>query len=315
MSSTRLRFVVPVVVATALLAGCSSGTETGSGGEAATGGDFYTIDGVSLELDGGCSRNADDSLLAKFDATAPEDALDIMGLPQLQFSAESGAGSGRASFGIRQLAPDLIAESFDGTTAHFQEDFDVVIGDGVITGSGTFLDWTPIKEEVLREIEFRVACEAAGDVVEGPAAAEFDVCAALEGIDLPATPASYEQVWDDGRDASWVDSTLGVEIGSCTWHATSDDGIEDVVQVTFLPDGHEWADPAYYEHPEDSPLGYTLQTTEDAYVWLFPGGAVNNAYFPVDGGVVSVGSTYPTFAVDPYLDFAREAVALLGAAR
>ena len=283
-----------------------------SGDDAPAEADFYMIDGVSFSLDGECSRDAADTLLASFDALPDDEDFSIMGLPVLEFTAEAG---GSATFGIRALAPGLIAETFDGTTASFQEDFAVVIGDGEITGGGTYLDYTPDKQYVPREIAFHVACATAGQAVDGPDAAALDVCTALDGIALPDLPASYGQEWDAGRDAGWVDSTLGVEIASCSWHAESDDGIEDVVQVTFLPDGHEWAEPAYYEHPEASAVGYTLETVDGAFVWLFPGGPVNTVYLPVEGGVVSVGSTYPTFEMEPFLAFAREAMTGVEVAR
>lgn len=305
-----------------LLAGCGASAPAPapggeSGGGTSAGADFYTIDGVSLTLDGACTSDAAGTLLADYEASTPDMEFEneINALLVLRFSAErADPSTDRATFGIRMTGQDLIADSFDGTTAQFQTDFAVVIGDGEITGSGTYLDWTS-DAETNRRIEFRISCETAGQAVEGPATAPVDMCATLDGIELPATPELYEQVWDGGRDAGWVESGLGVEIASCSWHAEGVNDVLDVVQVTFLPNGHEWAEPEYYEHPPvNAALGETVEEIDGAFVQFFGGGTVNAVTFPVDGGVVRVGSTYMTFELEPFLAFAEEARDLVVAA-
>lgn len=272
--------------------------------------DFYTIDGQGYRTEGGCELRADGALVASFEAFG----IDQEGLyAGLAFTGEKGEPPfDRAEFHTRLGTQALIADSWDGTTAQFRENFTVVVGDGVLSGSGRFLN--PSSGEV-QQVEFRIACEGAGAEIDGPSAAPFDMCAALAGITLPETPALYEQEWDEGRDAGWVESATGETIASCSWHAEGVNGVLDVVQVTFLPEGHEWASPAYYENPSNPALGVTATTVDDAVVWLFGGGTVNNVFFPVEGGVISVASTYMTFEQEPFLAFATAAHDLVERAR
>lgn len=143
---------IPVLLLTLIVTSCAAGeprtpTETSP----AVGIDDLVLDGQAFRLDGTCEVETD-GVVADFEAIAIEGD----GYAQLRFTGETGTDA-RATFSL-DLGQGLIASTWDGATADFDRSLRVVVGDGVLTGAGSFLD-PAIGAE--RDVAFRVSCSGA----------------------------------------------------------------------------------------------------------------------------------------------------------
>lgn len=111
-----------------------------------------SLDGELYTLQGSCGRT-DVGIVAEFEAVGAEG-----GYAMLRFTGESSEFAGehaRATLSL-DLAQGLIAQSWDGTTADFEPSFRVLVEEGLLTGSGLFLD---PASGTQRGLEFIAVCE------------------------------------------------------------------------------------------------------------------------------------------------------------
>ena len=216
--TTRTASVIPAALLALLLTACAGTSPEVEAPPAAEGADDLVLDDVAYRLDGSCVVDAD-GVVADFEAVA----IDGDGYAQLRFTGESGADA-RATFSL-DLGQGLIASDWDGAVAVFDSAFQVVVGDGVLSGSGVYLDPVTGTE---RDVAFRVGCSgaAAGGVevedgaeepssadrllIDGVAFTPIATCVELEPVSVSVLAAEDADVllFAEGR----ADGTGLVEV-------------------------------------------------------------------------------------------------------
>lgn len=315
--TSRLGITATTVLALALAA-CSGGdpaptASSESPAPAATsvmGDAGVVLDGIPLSnvLYGPeCSYQPDGSLYGEVEAASEDGARYAV----LTFSLPAlDVPGGVATFGLDIGAP-LQAASWDGTTATFADTLVVTVGDGVVSGSGTYFEVGP---DLHTDVQFTMPCASAGDAPTTEyVAAALDICTVLVAANLPPVPSYLDAYWDNGTVANWVDTESGYEIADCSWQQVTTDGDSagNALDVIFYPTGTEQANADYVENPD--PLGALEQRAEvvgDVVLWFQLGSDKPlKAWVPVDGGYVLVSTIIEDWDADTMVDFTHTAAA------